>query len=194
MVRNADKKGNRMPAAIGMIELSSIAAGYKVQDAMLKAAEVKLLVARTVCPGKYIVIIGGKVASVKASLESGRREAEGFLVDELMISNVDSAVFPALSGCVPVPHNRQAMGIIETFSSASVIEASDAAVKAARVTLIRIHVAMAIGGKGFMMVCGDVAAVKTAIEAGATRIKSGGLLVNKVVITGASKELFEESI
>jgi bacterial microcompartment shell protein len=184
-----------MSAAIGMIELSSIAAGFKAQDIMLKAAEVELLVARTVCPGKYVVIIGGKVASVKASLESGQRAAEGFLVDGLMISNVDPMIFPALSGCVDLPSNYQrAMGIIETFSSASVIEAADAAVKAAQVTLIRIHVAMAIGGKGFMMVCGDVAAVKTAVEAGASRIKTGGVLVNKVVITGVSKELFKEYI
>ena len=184
-----------MSAAIGMIELSSIAAGFKAQDIMLKAAEVELLVARTVCPGKYIVIIGGKVASVNASLKSGRRAAEGFLVDELMIPNVDPMIFPALSGCVELPHNYQrAMGIIETFSSASVIEAADAAVKAAQVTLIRIHVAMAIGGKGFLMVCGDVAAVNSAIEAGAIRIKRGGVLVNKVVITGVSKELFKEYI
>lgn len=184
-----------MPAAIGMIELSSIAAGFKVQDVMLKAAEVELLVARTICPGKYIVIIGGKVASIIASLKSGRRATEGFMVDELMISNIDPSVFPALSGCVNFPDNYQrAMGIIETFSVASVIEAADAAVKAAQVTLLRVHVAMAIGGKGFMMICGDVAAVKTAVEAGAQRVMESGVLVNKVVITGASKELFKEYV
>jgi microcompartment protein CcmL/EutN len=184
-----------MPAAIGMIELSSIATGFQVQDSMLKAAEVELLVARTVCPGKYVVIIGGKVSSVTASLRSGRQAAEGFLVDELLISNVDPMIFPALSGCADLPHNYQrALGIIETFSSASIIEAADAAVKAARVTLIRLHVAMAIGGKGFMMLCGDVASVKTAVEAGVARIKNGGMLVNRVVITGASKELFKEYI
>jgi microcompartment protein CcmL/EutN len=53
---------------------------------------------------------------------------------------------------------------------------------------------MAIGGKGFMMVCGDVAAVKTAIEAGAARIQADGVLVNKVVITGARGELFREYV
>ena len=184
-----------MPAAIGMIELSSIAAGFKVQDVMLKAAEVELLVARTICPGKYVVIIGGKVASIIASLKSGRGAAEGYMVDELVISNIDPSVFPALSGCVNLPDKYQrAMGIIETFSVASVIDAADAAVKAAQVTLLRIHVAMAIGGKGFMMICGDVAAVKTAVEAGAQRVMEGGVLVNKVVITGASRELFKEYI
>ena len=184
-----------MPAAIGIIELSSIASGFRVQDTMLKAAEVDLLVARTVCPGKYLVVVGGKVASVNSSLKSGRQAAEGFVVDDLLISNVDQAVFPALSGCVELPStHRRALGIIETFTSASVIEAADAAVKAADVTLFRIHVAMAIGGKGFMMVCGDVAAVKTAIKSGAAKIQDDGVLVNKVVITGAVEELFREYI
>jgi microcompartment protein CcmL/EutN len=184
-----------MPAAIGMLELTSIAAGFQVQDTLLKTAEVELLVARTVCPGKYIVIVGGKVASVTASMKSGRQAAEGFLVDELLISNIDPMIFPALSGSVDLPPNHyRTLGIIETFSSAAAIEAADAAVKAAQITLMRIHVAMAIGGKGFMMVCGDVAAVRTAIEAGAARIKEGGVLVNKVVITGASRELFREYI
>ena len=182
-----------MPAAIGIVELSSIASGFQVQDVMLKAAEIELLVARSVCPGKYLVVVGGKVASVTSSLKSGKQAAQGFLVDDLLISNVDSAVFPALSGCVELPfgHGRS-LGIIETFSSASVIQAADAAVKAADVTLFRIHVAMAIGGKGFLMVCGDVGAVKTAIEAGAAKIQADGVLVNKVVITGASDELFRE--
>lgn len=184
-----------MAATVGIIELSSIAAGFLAQDSMLKAAEVELLVARTVCPGKYIIIIGGKVAGVSASMRSGRQAAEGFLVDDLMISNVSPLVFPAISGCVDIPQNHQrAMGIIETFSAATSIEAADSAVKAAQVTLLRIHIAMAIGGKGFMMVCGDVAAVQSAVKAGVQRIKESGLLVNEVVITGASKELFKEYI
>ena len=35
--------------SIGLIELSSIAAGYLVGDAMLKAADVELLLSRSIC-------------------------------------------------------------------------------------------------------------------------------------------------
>ena len=38
--------------------------------------------------------------------------------------------------------------MVETFSGTSVLAAADAAAKAARVNLFRIHVAMALGGKG----------------------------------------------
>ena len=44
--------------------------------------------------------------------------------------------------------------IIEAFSVASVIEAADAAVKATPVQLITIHLAMAIGGKGWVSLTG----------------------------------------
>jgi len=184
-----------MRSAIGIIELSSIATGFQAQDAMLKSAQVDLAIARTICPGKYIIVVGGKVAGVQSALEAGRSAAEGFIVDELLISNVDERVFPALTGCVELPENyHRALGVIETFSVASVIEAADAAVKAAHVSLFRVHVAMAIGGKGFLLICGDVAAVKTAVDAGCQRIKAEGALVNRVVITGATRELFQEYI
>ena len=54
-----------MHNAVGIVEVSSIAMGYEVQDAMLKAANVELLVARTICSGKYLVAVGGDVAAVR---------------------------------------------------------------------------------------------------------------------------------
>ena len=48
--------------ALGLIELTSIAAGFEVCDAMLKAAAVRLLLARSICSGKYMVLVAGDVA------------------------------------------------------------------------------------------------------------------------------------
>lgn len=179
--------------SIGILELSSIAAGYQVQDAMLKAAEVELLVARTLCPGKYIIIVGGKVAAVKAALSSGEQMGNGFQVDRLLLPSVDPRVFPALTGCVELPETRRkALGVIETFSAATIVQAADAAVKAANVTLFRVHIAMAVGGKGFLLICGDIGAVKASVAAGASSVQQEGLLVNQVVISGASEALFSD--
>jgi len=182
-----------MAAAIGLLELSSIAGGFVAQDAMLKAAEVELLMARTICPGKYLILIGGRVAAVKTSMRSGADAGAGFIVDQLVIPNVDQRIFPAIGGGVDIPQDYdKALGVMETFSSVSIILAADAAVKAANITLFRVHVAMAIGGKGFMLLCGDVASVKTAVSAAAAAIKEEGMLVNMAVISGASKALFGE--
>ena len=75
-----------------------------------------------------------------------------------------------------------ALGIVESFSVASLIEGADAAVKAANVQLIEIRLAMALGGKAFVTLTGNVAAVQSAVDAGAQVVGQKGMLVNKVVI------------
>ena len=181
--------------ALGMVELSSIAVAYLVEDALLKATYVDLLVARTICSGKYIVMVGGQVASVEASLRAGRAVSREALIDELFIPNIDQRVFPAITGGVALKDkDKDALGILEAFSVTSIIEGADAAVKAADVTLFRIHVAMAIGGKGFLMLTGDVSDVEAAIEAGARQIAKRGLLVSKVVIPRPDERLYRETI
>jgi len=181
--------------ALGMLELSSIAVAYLVEDAMLKASDVDLLVARTICSGKYIVMVGGQVAAVESSLRAGRAASREALIDDLFIPNIDPRVFPAITGGVALKDkDKDALGILEAFSVTSIIEGADAAVKAAAVTLFRIHVAMAIGGKGFLMLTGEVSDVESAIEAGARQIAKRGLLVSKVVIPRPDERLFRETI
>ena len=181
--------------AIGLVEVSSIALGHEVEDTMLKTAAVELVVARTICSGKYIVVVGGDVAAVKSSVEAGAAKAAGSLVEDRVIPRVHPGVFPALAGAVELqPEEARALGVVETFSASSIIDCADAAAKAADVILFRIHIAMAIGGKGFFSCTGDVAAVEAAVEAGARLAAGDGILVNKVVIPAPRPELFQEYI
>src|SRR5690606_27679850 len=99
--------------------------------------------------------------------------------------------FPAMKGLTQIA-DFEAMGILESFSVASLIEGADAAVKAADVTLMEVRLAMALGGKAFATMTGDVAAVQAAVDAGAAVIAAKGLLVNKVVIPRPRKELLQE--
>ena len=57
--------------SIGLIELTSIAAGYQACDAMLKAADVDLVLSRSICSGKYMVMVRGDVAAVQAAVSAG---------------------------------------------------------------------------------------------------------------------------
>ena len=57
--------------SVGLVELSSIAAGFEVADTMLKAGDVRLLLSRSICSGKYMVLIGGDTAAVTAAVEAG---------------------------------------------------------------------------------------------------------------------------
>jgi len=179
--------------SIGLIELTSIAAGFQVADAMLKAAEVEIILSRTICSGKYMVLIGGDVAAVTSSVEAGGTAGRGSIIDAFIIPNVHPGVFPAIAGTNRV-EVLESLGIVESFSVASLIEAADAAVKAARVQLIEIRLAMALGGKAFLTLTGDVAAVQAAVDAGAAVVSEKGLLVNKVVIPQPRKELLSEIV
>ncbi|MGC9452138.1 MAG: BMC domain-containing protein [Oceanipulchritudo sp.] len=183
------QKGN----AIGLVETSSIARGILAADAIMKAADVQIIVNRTICPGKYMVLVGGGISPVTASVEAGVREAAHTCVDHFIIPNVHPEVFPAISGVAHLPRVK-ALGVIEGFSVASVIEAADRAVKAADVQLMTIHLAMAIGGKAFVTLTGDVAAVTAAVEAGARVISERGLLVEKVVIPSPTRDIVSEFI
>jgi microcompartment protein CcmL/EutN len=179
--------------AIGLVEFASVAAGYVAQDAMLKAASVSLLLARTICSGKYLVVIAGDVAAVDAAVAAGAAHASGALLEQCSIARVHPAVFPAIAGTVELaPGEARALGILETFSAASIIAAADAAAKAADVTLLRIHLAMALGGKGFALMTGDVASVEAGIAAGCAVAEKDGVLAGRGVIPAPGPELFQE--
>jgi microcompartment protein CcmL/EutN len=179
--------------SIGLLELSSIATGLLVGDTMLKAAGVELLIHRTICSGKYLVLVGGDVASVEASVAAGKEVGGGAVIDSCLIANIDQAIFPAISGTV-IQQSLAALGVIESFSVASLFEGADVAAKAADVQLLEIRLAMALGGKAFVKISGDVGSVEAAVEAGAARISARGMLVNKVVIPAPSPQLLGESV
>ncbi|MEW6253815.1 MAG: BMC domain-containing protein [Planctomycetota bacterium] len=208
-----------MLESVGMIETTSIGLGYAAQDAMLKAADVRLLLARTICSGKYIVAVTGPVAEVSAAVDAGIAALPEGLIDHAVIPRIHPTVFQALGqavelhvpltingaaadgsatngavadGSAPNAAGPKALGVIETFSGVSILEAADAAAKAAAVQLICVHLAMALGGKGYLLMAGAVADVQTAVHAAAEVVRRKGLLVSSVAIPGPSRELFAE--
>ena len=73
------------PRSIGAIEFSSIGIGYRFEDEMLKAASVELLIARTICSGKYLIILGGSVSDVESAIRAGLAAASDAIIDHLII-------------------------------------------------------------------------------------------------------------
>lgn len=82
---------------------------------------------------------------------------------------------------------QQALGMIETKGLVASIEAADAMVKAANVTLVgKEHVG---GGLVTVMVRGDVGAVKASVDAGAAAAERVGELVSIHVIPRPHEEV-----
>ncbi len=191
--QNAQFTPDRPRDAVGIIEFSSIAKGIEAADQMLKTSEIQLLVSRTICPGKHMSVISGDTAAVQSALQAAQVLGEREVVDDFMIPNLHPQVVPAMEGTQEMGE-VQALGIIEAFAVATLIEGADMAAKTAEVRLLEIRLAMAIGGKGFVTLTGEVAAVRSAVEAGAARVGQKGMLVNKVVIPNPRPEIIRDLI
>lgn len=176
--------------ALGMIETNSIPAGIEAGDAMLKAADVALVTAQAVCAGKYIVIVSGDVAAVKASVEAGVAMADYVLVDSIVIPNVHGQVIEAISASSNI-EDAEALGIMETFSLSSAVICADAAVKAAAVQLIEVRLGRGLGGKSFVVLTGEVAAAKAAIEAARAVEEAQGMVAGTVVIPSPHPDILQ---
>jgi microcompartment protein CcmL/EutN len=107
-----------------------------------------------------------------------------------VIPNVHEQVIAALSACTEIKETA-ALGIIETYSIASAVICADAAVKAAEIDLIEIRLGRGLGGKSFITLTGDVAAVKAAVAAAADMGEEHGMMANTVVIPSPHPDLFK---
>lgn len=175
---------------IGMLEFTSICRGIEACDAMVKAGDVTLITAKTACPGKYMILVTGDVGAVKAAVEAGEAVGKHYVVDRLVLANAHPQTIQSVQGFQDVKF-FDALGVMEFYSLTSAVSAADAAVKSGLVQLIEIRLGMAIGGKAFVTLTGDVGSVKAAIDAGKRVSAKEGLLLESVVIPSPTKELYD---
>jgi len=177
--------------AIGIVETNVIARGLLTADAMVKTANVKLITATPTCPGKYLIVVQGTVASVKSSLEAANNVARETLTGSVLIPNVHPSVFPAISATTAVGKEIDAIGMIETYSAPSAIMAADEAVKSAKILLIEIRLSRALGGKAFVVFTGEVGAVRSAIASGVNRVKDQGLVLSTALLPAPHEDVIK---
>lgn len=176
---------------IGMLEFTSICRGIEAADAMIKAGDVELVESKSACPGKYMVIVTGDVGAVKSAVEAGEAVGRNYVVDRLVLANAHPQTIASIQGVADVTH-FDALGVMEFFSLTSAVSAADAAVKSGLVELIEIRLGMAIGGKAFVTLTGDVGSVKAAIEAGKRSSAKEGLLLESTVIPSPSRDMLHK--
>ena len=176
--------------ALGMIETNSIPVGVNAGDAMLKAATVKLVAAQPVCAGKYIVIVTGEVAAVNESVAAGKAAAGQRLVDSMVISHVHKQVPKAINACNEIG-KVAAVGVMEAYSLCAAVVVADAAVKAADIQLMDIRLGRGLGGKSFITMTGEVAAVRAAVSAGEKVPEAHGMLSESVVIPSPHPDMIQ---
>ena len=179
--------------ALGFIETKGLVGNIEATDAMLKAADVEFIGSDTIGAGLTTVIVTGEVGAVQAATEAGQEAASR--VGELFCVNVIARPHNDLARIMPpkgpavgksakeageqVPLNS-ALGMIETNGLTAAIEAADAMLKSADVSLVGQEKIGA--GLVTVFVQGDVGAVKAAVEAGQTAAMRIGEVVSAHVI------------
>lgn len=168
--------------ALGLVEVQSIARGITVADAMVKRAQVALLLNRPVSPGKHLSLCSGEVADVQEAMKAGRAQAGTTLCDELLLPQVHDEVIAALRRTTPITLDEElSLGILETYSAAACIVGTDGACKAAEVTIAELRLCDGLGGKGFAILVGEQDMVEAALAAAETLL-TPGLFLGKELI------------
>lgn len=176
-------------SVLGMIEFKTILFGMRGSDAMVKAAHIELIESHPIDPGKYLAAVAGDVASVEASVSAGLNAAGAEnVVESFVLPNLHAQVLPVLRR-EAAPPPMDALGAIETSSAAAVVKAADAACKTSAVYLLKLSLALHIGGKGYTTFVGAVADVEAAVEAG--KEAAGGKLLDTLVIPNPYTEFYE---
>lgn len=177
-----------MKSAIGMIELKTVSSGVTAADAMVKTADVEIVEAMTVCPGKYIAIIKGSLSAVNASIDTVKEKYGMYLINSFVLGNPHESIFPAIYGTVEI-EKINALGIFETYDVASIFVAADTAVKTSIVQLVELRIAKGMCGKSYMFLSGEVAAVEAAIEKAKYSIMENGMYLDSSIIPNPDMQI-----
>ncbi len=177
--------------AVGVIELKSIAKGVEATDDALKSAGISLISAHPTCPGKFEILLTGSISDVTAALDHVKGRFDSYIVDASIMGRIDEHVITALFG-TQSGVKQGSLGAIETYSGSSAIKAADIAVKTSRVEIYDLRVSRGMGGKGIVLLTGEVGDVTAAVEAGSAYAKDLGMLHASSIIAAPHKELWEQ--
>ena len=151
--------------AIALLEFDSVAAGILASDYMVKRSPIALLRCGTIHPGRYLILVGGSVASTEEAFAAGLQvgESQGALSGSIFLGDVHPYVHDAVLG----ERNAvvgDALAVVETRSSPALLGAVDAAVKSTPVVLSEVRLGDDLGGHAIALMSGRLFDTETALD------------------------------
>jgi microcompartment protein CcmL/EutN len=160
-----------MNQALALLEFTGVAAGVLAVDRMLKQAPIALLKCGSVHPGRYLVLVGGSVASTEEAHATGvvvARE-QNALSDEVFLPDPHPLLVAAVSG-VRVPPQGESVGVVEVSTSPGLLRGVDAVLKSVPVDLVEVRLADDLGGHALAIFDGLLPDVQEALHVAADRL------------------------
>lgn len=199
-----------MNQALGILEVTGFTTAMVALDAMEKAAGIHVLQAELNDFYGVCLKIVGSTAEVTAAVEAGKAIAEpmGGKPIGIVLNRPDSRALASIQSppevspliqqsvvLIPIQNQEKessvaessALGFIETQGFTAVFEAIDSACKAANVEVVGKE--KLGGGYITIVIRGDVAAVKAAIDSGKSRVEGLGKLIAAHVIARPSSQV-----
>ena len=166
MVRKKDKQY----AALALLEFDTVASGILASDLMVKRSPIALLRCGTVHPGRFLILVGGSVASTEEAYAVGVQlgEIERTLTDSVFLGDVHPMLHDAVLDR-RLELDGEALAVVETRSSPALLAGVDAAVKSTPVTLCEVRLADDLGGHAIALLSGDLTDADTALSICAER-------------------------
>lgn len=160
--------------ALAMLELADVPTGFAALDALAKEAPVHVIAAGTVQCGRWLVLFAGEVEPVEMSFERAATVSADALMDAVLLPHAEPRILPALQdGARRFPAPGDALGVLSTGSSPTILRAVDAALKGALVELCELRIAEGLGGRGLATLWGDQHDVQAALDLAAAAFARG---------------------
>jgi len=174
--------------ALALLEFETIAAGVLASDLMVKRAPVALLRCGTIHPGKFLILVGGSVASTEEAYLAGTQmgDAEQYLSGSVFLGDVHPALHDAVLGARR-DMTGDALAVVETRSSPALLAAVDAAIKSTPVILSEIRLGDDLGGHALALMSGDLTDAETALGICAER--AGDQILAKTLLPRLDPDL-----
>jgi len=173
---------------IGAVEFKSIAKGIFVTNEMLKSAKVSLMLATTLCPGKYLTIVEGETSAVEKAVETADRLGGRHVFSSFVINGVNREIIDSISGRSRKVL-RGSMGIVESQHMANIISAADVSLDSAEVKIVDFRLGKGCGVNSFYIITGTLAAVDAAVKNAADFLSALGSLIAFRVIANPDRDL-----
>ena len=163
-------KKKKRHGALALLEFETIAAGILASDLMVKRAPIALLRCGTIHPGRFLILVGGSVASTEEAFMAGVQlgETERSLTGSVFLGDVHPILHDAVLGARR-DLAGDALAVVETCSSPALLAAVDAAVKSTPVVLSEVRLADDLGGHAVALMSGDLTDAETALDICADR-------------------------
>lgn len=155
-----------MNKSIGALEFRSISKGIEVSNEIIKKSEVEIIFFKTICPGKFLVIVTGDEGEVDEAIMYGETIGEGTIVDSFRVHAVSTPIIEAFRNKYSSKEVAGALGIMETSKVCAGIKALDKALKSSDIKLVKMQLAFGIGGKLVYIVTGTLSSIEYGLREG----------------------------